>query len=253
MIDCIVRNALLALLLAAPFAAAAQEAANCPCPPPEPPPPLWTGSLGLSYLSTSGNTDTESLGLSAQWSRQPTPWGLELAAAATRAESEGVETTERLFGTIRGKRALDERWDLFAGLSHERNEFAGFDARSILEAGVVYRALSGPEHTLSFDAGATWTREEAVDGSEDDWPGALLGLTYAWQISEGARLGQRLLWFPNLDRGDDWRLHSETALEAALASAWALRVACLWQRDAEPPPGFETTDRSTAVSLVWKR
>lgn len=234
-------------------APAAQEETLCPCPPPPPPAPLWTGSFAFSYLATTGNSETETLGLALAWARQPTPWGIEIAAAANRAESDGVKTAERLFGSLRGKRLLAERIELFAGLSHERNELAGFDARSIVEAGAAYRALTGPAHELTFDAGLTWTQEDFVDGTDDDAFGALAGLAYVWKISDSARFVERLLVFPNFDESDDWRLSSETSLEAALTTAWALRVSYLYQRDNLPPPGFEKADTSTAVSLVWKR
>ena len=65
--------ALLALLSVVAAPLAAQD--TCPCPPPPPPPPLWTGSLGFSYLATSGNSESQSIGLTATAARQPTPWG----------------------------------------------------------------------------------------------------------------------------------------------------------------------------------
>ncbi len=233
----------------------AQEEATCPCPPPAPPPPLWTGSLGLSYLATSGNTDTESIGLSAAWSRRPTPWGIDIVASANRAETDGVKTAERLLGGVRGKRALSERFELFAGVSYEKNEFAGFDSRAIVEAGAIYRVLTGPVHELSFDGGLTWTTEEPVISAvgDDDWMGAVAGLQYVWNISDRAKFGERFLFYPNFDTSDDWRLSSETYVEASLAASWALRVSYLYLRDNLPPLGFEETDSTTAASLVWKR
>jgi len=237
------------LLLAAP--AAAEDL--CPCPPPEPPPPLWTGSIGLSYLSTSGNSDSETIGLDVRFERQPTPWGVELAATANRAETDGEKTAERLLGSLRGKRSLSERWDLFAGLSWERDEFAGFDSRTIVEAGGLWHALLGPKHKLDFDLGLTWTREEPVQGAGDDSLGAVAGARYAWKISDSATLAERVVFYPNFDSSDDWRFRSETSIEAALASSWALRASYLVTRDNRPEPGFEKNDTTTSVSLVWKR
>jgi putative salt-induced outer membrane protein len=238
-----------ALLGVAPLAA--QE--TCPCPPPAPPPPLWTGSVGLGYLATSGNTDTESFGLTVNWARQPTPWGMEIIALANRAEAEGVTTAERYFAGLRGKRALGDRFELFAGLSYASDEFAGFDSRAILEAGGIWKALLGPKHELAFDAGLTWTDEEPVVGEGLDYLGAVAGAAYVWKVTEAATFRQRLLFFPNFDTSDDWRVRSETSFEAAFAASWALRVGYLYTRDNLPPPGFGKTDGTTAVSVVFKR
>ena len=246
------------LLVAAPIAAARGQAPapppeNCPCPPPPPPPPLWTGSLGVSYLATTGNTDTESFGLTADWVRTPTPWGVEIHALANRAESEGVTTAERLFGAVRGRRSLSERFEAFGGFSYEQNEFAGFDARLVVEAGVLWKAIQAARHELAFDAGLTWTEEEPVLGEKFDSFGALAGFAWVWKIGEHATLKERFLYFPNFDESDDWRLSSETALDAALATSWALRVGYLYTRDNLPAPGFEKEDGATTLSLVWKR
>lgn len=241
----------MALALIGAGAGMAQE--NCPCPPPAPPPPLWTGSVGLSYLATAGNTDTESLGFAATWARQPTPWGMEITALANRAESDGVTTAERYYGGLRGKRAMGEAFELFGGLSYESNEFAGFDSRTLIEAGGIWKALTGPVHALAFDAGLTWTQEAPVVGEDLDFMGAVAGAAYAWKITEAATLRERLLYFPNFDTSDDWRWSSETSLEAAFAASWALRVGYLYTRDNLPAPGFEEADSTTTVSVVWKR
>jgi len=242
---------LLVLVSAAASPLVGQE--DCPCPPPPPPPPLWTGSLGLSYLATTGNTDTETLGFTGAFARLPTPWGVEFQAAANRAESEGTTTAERYFAGARGKRAFGDRWQMFGGASYESDEFAGFESRMILEAGGIWRALLGPVHTLDFDAGLTWTDEEPVIGAGIDSFGALAGLAWEWKFSETASFRERLVAYPNFDESDDWRVRSETSLEAALATSWALRLSYLFTRDNLPAPGFEKDDSTTSISLVWKR
>jgi putative salt-induced outer membrane protein len=244
-------GALLGLLMIGSVTASAEEL--CPCPPPAPPPPLWAGSVGLSYLATSGNTDSQNLGFTMDWSRRPTPWGLDVKALVNQNETEGVTTAEKLLAGFRGKRAFGERFEGFGGLTYEQDEFAGFDSRTLVEAGGLWRALVGPVHALAFDAGLTWTTEDPVVGASYDYLGAVAGLDYAWKISAAATFRERLVFFPNFDQSDDWRFRSDTVLEAALASSWAMRVGFLYTRDNLPAPGFEKDDTSTSVSLVWKR
>ncbi len=108
-----------------------------------PPDPLWEGSAGLSYIATSGNTDTQSFGLDFTAKRRPTPWGYEFFALFNRAEDSSVLTAERYYAGGRALRALGDRWELFAGLSAEKDQFAGFDMRAIVEAGATYKAIKG--------------------------------------------------------------------------------------------------------------
>jgi putative salt-induced outer membrane protein len=243
---------LFALFVVLAVPAAGQD--PCPCPEPAPPPPpLWTGSIGLSYLSNSGNSESDSLGLSASFARQPTPWGLEVSVLANRAETDGVKSAERYFAELRGKRALGDRYELFAGGGYERDKFAGFDSRTVLEAGGIWRAVDRKRQRLAFDLGLTWTSESPVAGERLESFGAVAGLEWNWKLSETASFRERLVYYPNFDDSEDWRLRSETSLEAALASSWALRLSYLVTRDNLPAPGFERTDTATSVSLVWKR
>ena len=91
-----------ALLSAAPFAFADEQAQEEPKPP-------WSGSAGLSWVSTSGNSDTSTLGAELTVKRQPTPWGIEIAANFMRAEQEGEETAERHPESGRADWALYQR------------------------------------------------------------------------------------------------------------------------------------------------
>lgn len=209
----------------------------------------WESSVGLSYLATSGNSDTETLGVEFTYQRQPTPWGYSVQASYSRAEENSVTTTERTFLGIRGERRLNERWNIFAGVNGERDRFAGFDSRLIVESGGEWKALLGPTHTLSLDAGLTWTTEDRLSETTDS-VGGILGLAYKWKISETASLKQRLAYYPNFDESDDWRLTSETSLEASLTQRLAVKIGYLVRYDNLPVVGFDDTDTTAQVSLV---
>jgi putative salt-induced outer membrane protein YdiY len=236
----------------------------------EVPEPAWKGALGLSFVSTGGNSDTQTLGLDFGIDRKPEPWGVEIKAAAIRAEDNSVTTAERYNGSVRGKRGLGDRWEVFGGGFGEQDKFSGYDLRYGAAAGGTYKALLGPTHTLSFDAGLTWTKEELVDLLTDagyvsqpsyDYVGGIVGLKYAWQISDGASLSELLTYLPNFDESGDWRAISETALQAAISSKLALKLGYLVRYDHEPaqsgvdfaggPIYFDDTDTTTTVSVVW--
>ena len=233
-------TSLLLALVAAPLFADEPEAE-----------PAWTSTLGLSFVATSGNSTTQTLGLDLAVARKPQPWGLELGASALRAEQEGDLTAERYLAFVRGKRALSERWELFAGASGAQDEFAGFDLRAVVEGGAIYKAMLGPEHELAFDGGLTWTHEEYVTDLEDEYVGGVLGLAYAWHITETAALAQRLKWYPNFETSEDWRAESETSLQAAVSTHVALKLGYQVRYENEPVAGFDDTDTTTTASLVF--
>lgn len=216
----------------------------------EPPKPPWSGSLGLSFLSTTGNSQTQSFGFDLSAKRTPDPWGLEIGAKLLRSSKDGTTDAERYLASVRGTRSLTDRWALFAGVSGERDRFAGYDLRAIVEGGATYKLLPGPIHELSFDGGLTWTRENRVVGNDRSFVGALLDLAYQWKLNETAAFTEKLRLYPDLDQTSNWRLTSESALKASLTGRLALKVGYEVRYSNTPIPGFRKTDTASTVSLV---
>ncbi len=212
---------------------------------------LWESSAGLSFLSTSGNSDTESFGLDIKAVRKPTPWGLEFNANFNRAESDSVLTAERYFAGIRGTRALNERWTLFAGLSGEKDEFAGFDFRTVIEGGGTYKAIDSEKTFLSFDGALTYTDEDRLEPNPDEsFMGALAAMHFVWKFSPTASLSQDLSYFPNFDTSSDWRAESITALQASMTEKLAVRLSYEMRYRNDPIGDADDTDTTTKASLV---
>ena len=213
--------------------------------------PAWDGSVSLSYLASSGNSDSETGGLELEMTRRPMPWGLEFKAQAHRAEEDSEPTAERYQAGLRGTRGLSERWDVFAGLSAEQDEFASIDLRTIVEAGAVYKAVPGPRHQLDLDFAITWTDEDRLAPELDDsWLGALFGASYEWAINDNASFSQDLRYYPNFDDAEDWRADSLTAVTAALNDHLALKLSHEIRYRNEPIGDNDDTDTTTRASLV---
>ena len=213
--------------------------------------PAWGASVGLSYLATSGNSDSQTVGLDVVATRRPMPWGLEFKAQVHREEEDSETTAERYFVGLRGTRTLAERWEAFAGLSAEQDEFAGIDLRGIVEAGATYKALLGPRHHLHLDFGLTWTDEARLPPEADaSWLGGLLAAGYELAISDNATFSQDLAYHANFDDTADWRLDSLTAVTAALNRHLALKLSHEIRYRGEPIGDSDDTDTTTKASLV---
>jgi putative salt-induced outer membrane protein len=225
--------------------------------PAEAPPDPWKGALGLSYVDTSGNSETSTFGLDFKVERLPEPWGLEITGRFNRASNDGDLTAERYYLGGRAKRALSDRWELFGGLSGEKDEFAGFDLRLLAEAGAAYQLLLGPEHFLSVDAGLTYTDEGRVDPQPDaSWFGGVLGLAYEWKISDTTSFTERLLYYPNFEESSDWRIASDTGIQTAISSLLALKFSYEYRYRNEPlvladGSVADSTDTTTRFSVVF--
>jgi putative salt-induced outer membrane protein len=218
----------------------------------EEPEPAWVGSLGLSWVATSGNTDTSSIGADFALDRKPEPWGLSLVARGNRADDQGVKTAENYLVSGRAVRALGKRWEAFGGLAWARDPFAGFDSQSVASAGATYKAVESDRHLLSFDMGLAYTWEDRLPPAEDvDFAGGLFGLSWEWKLGTSSKLIERLVLLPNFDDTDDWRLNSITAIEAAVNEWLALRFGFDIRHRNQPIGDADGTDTTSTASVVF--
>lgn len=232
-------------------AALAQQ--PCPCPPaPAGPPPLWSGSAELSFLSTSGNTSTSSLGAGLEVDYKPAPWTVIFKANYLRAESDNVTTAEQFGGSIKGIRDLTPRVDVFARGSYLRNRFAGIDSLIAGEAGGGYKILLGPVHTLRGELGFGYAHEDQVVGDNRSYASARAGLDYKWQFSKTAAFTNELAYNYDLSDSSNWIVLEKAAVTAALTAIFSLKASYTLLYNNEPVPTFSKTDTTTAVALVAK-
>lgn len=225
----------------------------CPCPPaPGGPPPLWSGSAELSFLSTSGNTSTSSLGGGLEVDYKPAPWTVVFKANYLRASTNGVTTAEQLGASAKGIRDLTARVDVFAGGSYLRNRFAGFSSLVTGEGGAGYKILLGPVHALRGELGFGYTHETQLVGDNRSYASARAGLGYKWQISKAAAFTNDVSYSYDLSDSKNWIVAEKAAVAASMTAVLSLKASYTLLYDNEPVPTFKKTDTATAVALVAK-
>ncbi|MEP6995753.1 MAG: DUF481 domain-containing protein, partial [Acidobacteriota bacterium] len=178
-----------ALLLSAFAGAILAQTPECPCPVPPPgPPPPWTGSAEFSYLSTSGNSTTSSLGGGLQLFYKPLPWTIGLDVHYLHSSADHVETSEQFKGALKGTRDLTAEIDVYARGSYLRDTFAGLDSLVSIDGGAGYKLLKGPVHLLRAEAGFGYSWENQVPtGIDRNYANARFGLGYKWVFSKTAQ------------------------------------------------------------------
>ncbi len=207
-------------------------------------------SLGLSYLATSGNSSSQTGGLDLLYKHSFDPWGLEVSANYLRAEQNGVVTAKKLFASVRGTRALGQDFSLFAGASVLQDTFAGLDPQIVAVAGVTYAFLKGPVQDLAFDVGLTWTRDKLVGDGSTSYAGGMAAARYGWNITKTSKFTENLAFYPSFQQASNWRIESETGLQAAVSSSVALKLSYGFRYANRPVAGFGKTDTQAGASLV---
>ncbi len=235
------------LLLAAALPLAAQEP-----PAPPAPPPLWSGQGELSFVSTSGNSDTQTLGVGVEAAYQPLPWSVAFKAAFVRNEADGEEKANSLAAMLRGARAFSPRLEAFARGDFLKNRFAGVDSRWSGEGGAAYALFPAPPQKVKAEAALGYTIERRIAAEDREFPSARVGLLYEWQISKTAVYSEELSFIEDLEDTANWRIVNAGALTAEVTTVLALKLSFAILYSNEPVPGFGKRDTTFSAAVVAK-
>jgi putative salt-induced outer membrane protein YdiY len=226
--------------------------AQAPPAAPAPPPPRWERKAEASFVSTGGNTDTQTVGLGASVVFRAAPWTTESRVAFVRNEAADVETARSFTADLREARALSARAEVFGRYGYLSDPFAGIDHRNTVDGGLGYKLLMGPVHTLRVDAGLGYTHEGRVTGDAQSFTLANIGSAYKWQLSKSADITDSAVFTQSLEEHDAWRFSNAFAISAAITQIFSLKLSHDVKFNNSPVPGFEKTDRVTSAALVAK-
>ncbi|HWW83325.1 MAG TPA: DUF481 domain-containing protein [Vicinamibacterales bacterium] len=248
------------LVVLAPLTARAQApAAQAPTPqaPADnpaapPPPPLHEATAEFAFVGTSGNSSTQSIGLSGQDIYRPDSWTLTTKATYVRNETSSELKAESFDFAFKGARNLNPRFSIFGRYEYLHDRFAGIEHRQNIEGGAAYVLVDSAPHTLTVDASLGYARELQLIGPMLSNPSAQTGAVYKLKVSETAELDEDAHFNWSLSDGNDWRAANILSVTAKLMTRLSLKASNTVRFVNEPVPGFMKTDTITAIALVVK-
>ena len=225
--------------------------ARAQAPVPEPP-PSWETQVGASFVGTSGNTETTTVGADFSQIRRWRVWQLESGAAAIRTTDHDIRTAERYLAAIRGKRQLTTILGLSAGEHVERDRLAGIDFRSILDGGLSWALVRSPGWTLDGLTALGWSHEKLPIGPTRDHPVGVFQALSRVPFGAAASTTQRFTYYPDFKESSAYRSEAEVTAQAAMNGRLALKLGYLFRYSNLPVPGFKKSDNTTTASLVMR-
>jgi putative salt-induced outer membrane protein len=231
------------------FAIPALAAAQAPAPAPL---PLREGTVDFSFVATTGNSSTQSVGLSADVIYRPDSWEIRNRAAFVRAEANDELSAQAFMYLFRAARKVTPRLSAYGQYDYVRDRFAGIGHRNAVLGGAEYLLVDQAPHILKVFGGLGYANEQRLTG-EDVSTGVLdAGWAYKAKLSATAEFTDDLRYGASFYESKDWRLGHVAAVTARLTQLLSLKVSHTTRYSNFPPPGFEKTDTVTAVALVAK-
>ena len=211
-------------------------------------PSNWKGEAELGFISTSGNTETETLNAKAKVINERDKWKHTFRAEATKASDNGVVTAQRNFISAKTDYKYNNRSYSFVLLQYEDDRFSGYDYQASLIVGYGHKFIKTGRLTLDAEAGVGTRQSELDSGDKMDEGILYAGMEVDWKIGKTSSFNEKL----TVEAGEDaTTTKSVSALKAKINSKLASKITYTIKHVSEVPVDVEKTDRELAVTLVY--
>lgn len=227
--------------------------------------PGWDGTGELGYVSSSGNSRSDSVNARLGLKYEDGDWRHSLSLAGLRQRGEVTvladpgdpDSGQRIMETnanryeigAQAARKLNERNALYGSVRYENDDFAPYEYQAIVAIGWAHSAIDSERTTLTIEGGPGYKRtKEALTGETE---GAFIGrgkLDYETRLTATTSLVDTLL----VEAGsDNTFIQNDFGVRVAISSQLALKAGLQHRHNTDVPEGRRKTDRMTTLNLVY--
>lgn len=209
----------------------------------------WKASAELGYVSTSGNTETETLNAKAMALTEREKWRHKFEVTALKASDETGTTAEKYTLTGQSDYKLKKPNYLFAIVSYEDDKFSGYDYQLSESVGYGRRVVEETGLSLDLEIGPG-ARQAKLDSGQSENEGMIRGAAKLdWAVSKTSQFTEVL----TMEAGEDVTItKSVTGLSSQINGSLSMKITYTYKNTSEVPVGVDDTDTETAVTLVYK-
>lgn len=210
----------------------------------------FTGSLAARGIFVSGNSDSANIGIGTDLSFVQGVNGYQLQLSYTYGEDDGVVTDESLFYGLEYTRDLSPVLFGFAKIQGSIDEFSSFENDTFVSVGAGYRIINEADRQWSVQAGPGYRFAELSDVASADVSEVAIGFASDY----GQRLNPMVFFSNDTDiiaSESDTAVFNDLAVSVSMTDALALRTSLLTEYHTDPGVGFNNTDNTFGVSLVY--
>ncbi len=211
--------------------------------------PSWKGSVELGIVTTTGNTDTQTINVKAKAMTERENWRHAMSVEALNASDQSNTTAERYVLNGQSDYKFREFNYFFAMVNYEDDRFSGYDYRVSEALGYGRRVIHKEALTLDLEIGPGGRQSKLSGTGQNQDEVTLRGAAkLAWKISDTSSFTEDL----TSEVGEDATItKSVSALTAQINGSLATKITYTVKNTSDVPVGVEKTDTITAVTLVY--
>jgi putative salt-induced outer membrane protein len=209
---------------------------------------LWKASAELGFVSTSGNTDTETLNAKAMASTEREEWRHKIEVTALNSSDANTTTAEKYTMTAQSDYKLEKPNYLFANIAYENDKFSGYQYRVSEAIGYGRSVIDETDLTLNLEIGPGARQSKLDNGTTESEAILFAAAKLDWTISDTSKFTEVL----TVEGGEDVTVtKSVTGLSSQINGSLSMKFTYTYKKTSEVPVGVDDTDTETAITLVY--
>jgi len=210
---------------------------------------LWSGEVGVSFISNNGNTSSQNLGVKARAVRDGKVWRNTYKLESLNEETDDIRSAEKYFGSAKFDRKFSEIDYVFGLIEHEDDRFSGYDYQTSITAGYGRKLIQSDAHKLEMEVGPGYRRSEIMGDNDVEEEGTLRGaLNYDWVITTASSFRQEV----SVEAGENSTISkSLSRFKSQLNGSLALVISYEAKHTSSVPVGTHKFDSTTFVLLDY--
>jgi putative salt-induced outer membrane protein YdiY len=211
------------------------------------------GGANAGYLTTSGNTDVNSLRVDGDVVARAAANRYTGSAAIIRAKDQGIETARTWTTALKYDRFVTSRLFFNASTNLTNDPFRELDLRTALGAGVGYQVLSSARVTLTTDAGLGYVNENFASQADDSYAALRESSTLTAALIPGrAEFFHLHDAYIGVTGDDNLFVKMQNGVRLPLTAGFVMTVRHDLDYDQSPAIGREGSDRAFALTLGYR-
>jgi len=209
-----------------------------------------SGSYALRSIANSGNTKSLDIGMGADLNYVQGVNGYQLQLSYTYGEDDGTKNEESLFYGLEYTRDFTPVFFGFGKVQGSVDRFSSFETDTFVSFGAGYRIFNDANRQWSVQAGPGYRFAELSDVTAADISEAALGVSsdYSQKLTATTVLTNDT---DIVASESDTVVYNDLAVSVSVTDNMALRTSLLTEYHSEPQPGFDNTDNTFGLSLVY--
>lgn len=206
----------------------------------------WTGSGQVGAAMITGNTEQKSVIVGFDLQRDGLTWRHRVNALVDIIDNAGRTDQQRILAGYQVDKKFSDRLYTYGRAEYEKNREAGIQRRFAQSAGIGWRAIAAKRVTWDLEGGPSLRQTRFLTGENNGV--AVRGASrFLWQMSANSAFTNDSFLF----RDEAGSITNTTALTSKLFGSLSARLSVNLAWEEAPPPGLETLDTTSRVTLVY--